>query len=226
MKVTYYGHSCFSLETEGKVLLFDPFISGNPLAKNINIENISADYICVSHGHEDHTADLVKIAKHTNATVVCAFEIMLWLNKQGITNVHPMNIGGCKAFEFGSIKMTSALHSSSMADGTFAGPAAGFIINSGNKTAYYSGDTGLSMEMKLIGQFSKPDFALLPIGDNFTMGYEDAFLASELIDCNNIVALHYDTFGYIVVDREKAIKHFEAKGKKLHFISIGETLDI
>ncbi len=224
MKITYYGHSCFTLEVSGKIILFDPFIRPNELAGSIDINTIKADYILVSHGHEDHTADLVYLADRTHATVVCSFEIMNWLMKQGISKVHPMNTGGKHIFDFGMVKMTFAAHSSSMHDGTYAGVAVGFLVQTETKTIYYSGDTGLTNEMKLLGEMYKIDTALLPIGDNFTMDAQDAALAARFLNCDRIIGLHFDTFGFIKIDHKAAQQAFEKEGKELILLSIGGQL--
>src|ERR1700752_929245 len=140
MDLTYYGHSCFGVEISGKHLLFDPYISPNDLAKNINPQTVKADYILISHGHEDHIADAVSIAKRTNALVICNFEIYLWLQKQGLSNIHPMNTGGKKAFDFGAIKCVKAEHSSGLPDGSYGGNPMGFVIETPGKNFYYAGD--------------------------------------------------------------------------------------
>ena len=226
MKLTYYGQSCFLVETGGKNLLFDPFISPNQLAAHIKIPDIKADYILVSHGHEDHTADCVEIAKQNNAIVVGSFEVVNWAIAQGIEKHHPMNHGGKWAFDFGTVKCTSAIHSSSMPDGSYGGNPMGFIVTTAEKTFYYSGDTALTMDMQLVPRWGKLDFAVLPIGDNFTMGYEDAIIAAEMIGCRNIIGVHYDTFGYIKIDHEKVKKAFADAGLNLHLIKIGESIDV
>lgn len=226
MEIKYYGHSCFSLSLAGKVLLFDPFIRGNELAKHIDIQQIEADYILVSHGHQDHTGDLEYLAKKTGAMVVASWEICSYMEGKGLSNCHPMNVGGKRAFDFGSISMTFAAHSSSFADGTYAGVASGFVVEGDGKTVYYSGDTGLTMEMKLIGEQFNIDWALLPIGDNFTMGAKDAALAANFVGCKQVIGLHFDTFGYIVIDKEEAIRTFEEKGVSLKLLKIGEQFTI
>jgi len=225
MKLTYYGHSCFSVEIKGKHLLFDPFITYNELAKGVDSTTVPADYIFVSHGHQDHVADLVPIAKRTGALVICAWEIYEWLQKQGVENVHPMNIGGKKQFDFGTVKCMVAQHSSVLPDGTYGGNPMGFVIRA-DKNFYYSGDTGLTMEMQLVPQGGPIDFAVLPIGDNFTMGYDDAARASHMINCHTVVGVHYNTFPYIVVDTVHAKDHFSKNGLNLLLPAIGETISI
>lgn len=224
MKITYYGQSCFLFETAGKKVLVDPFISPNELAKHIDVNAIHPDFILVSHGHADHTADLVDIATRTGALVICSYEIMVWLNGKGVTNVHPMNIGGQRTFDFGKVKMVFAAHSNSLPDGTYGGTAAGFIIETEDKTFYYSGDTALMQEMKLFGDMYHFTAAFLPIGDNFTMGIEDAIVASKFIKCNTIVGMHYDTFGYIKIDKEEARTKFSNAGLQLKLIDIGADI--
>lgn len=225
MNITYYGHSCFGVEIKGKHIVFDPFISPNELAKNINITSIKADYILISHGHEDHIADAVAIAKRTNAKVICAWEINVWLGKHGVENIHPMNIGGKVKLDFGNVKCVNATHSSSLPDGSYGGNPMGFIVESEEGNFYYAGDTALTYDMKLIGDYRKINFAFLPIGDNFTMGPENAIIASGFINCNDIIGMHYDTFGYIKIDHAEAQSKFERSGKKLTLMKIGETIN-
>lgn len=226
MKVTYYGQSCFLIEAEDCKVLFDPFITPNELAKGIDAETIDANYILVSHGHSDHTADLVNIARRTNAVVVCSFEIAEWLGARGISNSHPMNLGGQWKFEFGTVKMVYAAHSNSLPDGTYGGTAAGFIIRTEEKTVYYAGDTALTQDMKLTGEFYKPDVSFLPIGDNFTMGVDDAVIAAGFLNCRRIIGMHYDTFGYIKIDHEQAVAKFKDAGVDLQLIGIGKSVEI
>lgn len=226
MKITYFGHSCFQMEVGGKQLLFDPFISGNELAKGIDVNQIKTDYILVSHGHEDHVADAVTIAKRTGATVISNWEIVAWFAAQGIEKGHPMNTGGHWFFDFGKVKCVHAVHSSSLPDGTYGGNPMGFLVESGGKSFYYAGDTALSYDMKLIGDYKKINFAFLPIGNNFTMGIDNAIIAADFIRCNHIIGMHYDTFGYIKIDHKEAIDKFTRAGKELHLIPVGETIDI
>src|SRR6218665_2670668 len=223
MNITYYGHSCFGVEVNGKHILFDPFISPNELAKDIDASTVKADYILVSHGHDDHVADLISIAKRTGATVVSNWEICGWLNKQGITNTHPMKTGGKWKFDFGSVKCVVAVHSSSLPDGSYGGNPMGFVVESSEVNFYYAGDTALTYDMKLIGDYRNVDFAFLPIGDNFTMGVDNAIIAAEFIKCRNIIGMHYDTFGYIKIDAEDAARKFRNSGNMLTLFSVGET---
>ncbi len=224
MNITYYGHSSFGLEINGKHLLFDPFISPNPLAKNININSLKADYILVSHGHQDHIADVESIAKITKATVICNWEISEWLGKKGIENTHPMNTGGKVKLDFGNVKCVVAVHSSSLPDGSYGGNPMGFVIESSEGNFYYAGDTALTYDMKLIGEYRQIDFAFLPIGDNFTMSADNAVIASDFIQCNKIIGMHYDTFEYIKIDKEHAVSLFNRSGKKLTLMEIGSTI--
>ncbi|RAJ83421.1 L-ascorbate metabolism protein UlaG (beta-lactamase superfamily) [Chitinophaga dinghuensis] len=226
MKFTYYGHSCFAVEIKGKKILFDPFIRHNELAKKVDIEAIQADYIFVSHGHEDHTADLVEVAKRTGATVVSNFEIVTWAGKQGLEKLHPMNTGGKWKFDFGVVKCTVAQHSSGLPDGSYGGNPMGFIFITDEGNFYYSGDTALTFDMELVPMAAKLNFAVLPIGDNFTMGVEDAIAAAEMIECSKIIGVHFDTFGYIKIDHKGAIEQFDEAGLELLLPEIGSTTEV
>ncbi|MES2396769.1 MAG: metal-dependent hydrolase [Bacteroidota bacterium] len=226
MNITYYGHSCFGIEVGGKHLLFDPFISPNELAKGVDVTTIKADYILISHGHDDHIADAISIASRTGAKVVCAFEIHTWLNNQGINNTHPMNIGGKWKFDFGNVKCVSAAHSSSLPDGTYGGSPMGFVIESTEGNFYFAGDTALTYDMKLIGIYRTINFAFLPIGDNYTMGVDNAIIAAEFIKCRQIIGMHYDTFEMIKIDKKEAVKKFMHAGNELILFDIGESKSI
>jgi L-ascorbate metabolism protein UlaG (beta-lactamase superfamily) len=226
MKFTYYGHSCFSVKVGGKTLLFDPFVTGNPLASAIDVDEIAADYIFVSHGHYDHTTDVIRIAKRTGAKVLGNWELYDWFNKNGLKNTHPINPGGQFEFDFGKVKSVIAIHSSSLADGTYAGTACGFVIRSMDGCFYYSGDTGLTIDMQLILGWALPDFAVLPIGDGLTMGVDDAIKAADWLGVKKIVGVHYDTFGFIKIDHKKATDTFNAAGLALHLPAIGSTIDL
>lgn len=226
MIITYYGHSCFGVEIMGKHLLFDPFISPNPLipGTGVTADNVKADYILISHGHSDHIADAEAIAKRTGATVVGAFEVVTWLQKKGVEKIHPMNTGGKWMFDFGKVKCVVAQHSSGLPDGSYGGNPMGFIIESEEGSFYYAGDTALTLDMKLIGDYRKIDFAFLPIGDNFTMGIDNAIIACDFIRCSDIIGMHYDTFGYIKIDHQEAVAKFERAGRKLTLMQIGATI--
>lgn len=224
MKITYYGHSCFLVEVKGKKLLFDPFITPNEMAKNIDANKVEADYILISHGHSDHIADAVSIATRTGAKVICNWEINVWLEKQGVQNIHPMNTGGKVKLDFGNVKCVMAVHSSSLPDGSNGGNPMGFVVESDEGNFYYAGDTALTYDMKLIGEYRRINYAFLPIGDNFTMGVDNAIIASGFINCPDIIGMHYDTFGYIKIDKEEAKHKFERSGKKLTLLEIGETI--
>ncbi len=226
MKFTYYGHACFELVIDKKVLLFDPFITPNPLAKHIDIKKIKPHYILISHGHEDHIADAISIAITSGATVISNFEIISWLNKQGITNTHPMNTGGHWFFDFGKVKCVNAIHSSSLPDGSYGGNPMGFLIESDQGNIYYSGDTALTYDMKLIGDYKKIDTCLFPIGNNFTMGVDNAIIASEFVKCDKVIGLHYDTFEMIKIDKTEAVNKFAAVGKELNLIEIGNSIEL
>ena len=226
MKITYYGHACFMVEVNHAKLLFDPFITPNPLAQHIDISTIQCDYILVSHGHADHIADCVAIAKRTGAKVISNYEIITWLEKQGLTNLHPMNTGGHWIFDFGKVKCVNAIHSSSLPDGTYGGNPMGFLVETTQGSFYYSGDTALTYDMKLIGDYKDMNVALFPIGNNFTMGIDNAIIASDFVKCHKVVGLHYDTFDIIKIDHKEAINKFRQAGKELHLIPIGSSIDI
>lgn len=226
MKLSFYGHSCFSVEIKGKKILFDPFISFNELASAIDVSGIEADYIFLSHGHADHIADAISIANRTGAKVVANWEIHEWLNKNGIANTHPMNTGGKWAFEFGTVKAVVAQHSSGLPDGSYGGNPLGFVFMSEEANFYYSGDTGLTLDMQLIPNWAELKFAVLPIGDNFTMDIADSIRCADFIKCNTIVGVHYNTFGFIKIDEDIAQSAFKSAGKSLLLPGIGETIEI
>jgi len=225
MKTTFYGHACFAVQIKNRTLLFDPFITPNELAKNIDVNKVPADYILLSHGHVDHVADAISIARRTGATVIANFEVGNWCQKQGISKIHQMNHGGSYHFDFGSVKYVNAIHSSSTPDGVYAGNPGGFVVESDEGNFYYSGDTALTMDMKLIGESTKLKWAALPVGDNFTMGAADAVRAADFVNVNEVLGLHFDTFPPIKIDHEAAMKTFAAKGKKLYLLKPGESHD-
>ena len=226
MKFTYYGHGCFAIETKGKKLLFDPFITPNEKAKHIDIEAIEADYILISHGHQDHMADAEPIAKRTGATIISNYEVTMWFGNKEL-NIYPMNHGGKKSFDFGTVKLVNAVHSSVLPDGTYGGNPVGFVIWNDEGCFYYAADTALTWDMKLIPlTCPKVDFSIMPIGDNFTMGYEDAALAAEFVECKTVIGCHYDTFGFIEIDTAQAKLAFQAKTIDLKLPAIGDSIEL
>jgi len=195
------------------------------MAKNIDIETLSADYILITHAHQDHVVDVDAIAKHTGAKIVSNFEIVTHYGNKGFDG-HPMNHGGSWNFDFGRLTYTNAIHTSSFPDGSYGGQPGGFLLETKEGNLYIAGDTALTFDMKLIPMQCKLDLAILPIGDNFTMGYESAAIAADFIECNKIMGYHYDTFGYIVIDHEMAKRTFEEAGKELILLPIGDSIDV
>jgi L-ascorbate metabolism protein UlaG (beta-lactamase superfamily) len=226
MKLTFYGHATFLMEINGKKFLFDPFFTGNPSAKDIDIDAITADYIFITHGHGDHTADLVNVAKKTGAKCVAAAEIVGWLNKNGVENAHPLNHGGPVAFDFGKVRAVNAVHSSSFSDGSYAGNPLGFVFTTPAGNFYAAGDTALTMDMQLMPLWARLDLAILPIGGNYTMDVADAIHAADFIKCNKIVGVHYNTWPIIAIDTDKAKADFKTAGKELFLPKPGETIEI
>ena len=226
MKLTYFGHSCFQIESDGVKVLFDPFIEANPLASHVKVDDIETDYILVSHGHGDHVSDVGKVYSKTGAKLISTFEVVSWFQKKGIENAHPMNHGGKISLDFGTAKMVNAVHSSSMPDGSYGGHPAGFVISTNERTFYFAGDTALHQDMKQIADEYKVDFSVLPIGDNFTMGIDDALKAADYVGTNHIIGVHYDTFPVIKIDREEAVAKAEKQNKLLQLLKIGETIVI
>ena len=198
VQVTWFGHACFGIESEGTQLLVDPFLTGNPQA-SVSADTVPADVILVSHGHGDHVGDTVAIAQRTGALVVANFEIANWFSAQGVENVHPQHIGGGFDYPWGRIKLTIAHHGSGLPDGSYGGNPCGFLLTLQGRKIYHACDTGLFYDMKLIGE-GGVDLAILPIGDNFTMGPEDALRAVKLIEPKQVVPIHYNTFDVIRQD--------------------------
>ena len=225
MKITFYGHASLGIQIKDLNILVDPFITGNEKASKIDINRLKADYILVTHAHQDHILDVEAIAKRTGAIIVSNFEIVTHYQNKGLEG-HPMNHGGSWDFEFGNLKYVNAIHTSSFPDGSYGGQPGGFIIEGEHKTIYIAGDTALTMDMKLIPMQTKLDLAILPIGDNFTMGIDDAILASDFIQCDKILGYHFDTFGYIEINHEEAKRKFFDKDKDLMLLEIGESVEI
>lgn len=180
----------------------------------------------LSHGHEDHVADAVSICKQSNCTAAGAWEVMAWLQKNGVENTHGMNTGGSWQFDFGTVKLVQAVHSSSMPDGSYGGNPVGFVISNAEDTFYYAGDTALYSDMKLISDRFQLKTAFLPIGSNFTMDVHDALQAAKLLQCNKIIGMHFDTFGFIKIDHNEAIQLFAKHGIELILMGIGETINL
>lgn len=225
MIITFYGHASLGLKIRNINILVDPYISANEQASHIDINELKADFILLTHAHQDHTLDVETIAKRTNATIVANAEIASYYERKGYTT-HSMNHGGSWNFDFGRVKMVNAIHSSSFADGTYGGNPAGFVIEGEHKNIYIAGDTALTMDMKLIPMRTKLDLAILPIGNNFTMDVDDAIIASDFVQCDKILGYHYDTFGYIKIDHAEAKVKFFDKGKDLMLLEIGESLEL
>jgi len=225
MRITYYGHSCFAAEIAGKHLLFDPFISQNPLAKEVDIKQIKADHIFVTHAHYDHMFDVVAIANQTGATVISNIELTGYFGKNGVKNAQALNPGGTYFPDFGRVKCVTAIHSSSLPDGSYGGCAGGFVVESAEANFYYSGDTALTLDMKLISEKTKIKFAVMCVGGTLTMDADDAIRAAGLVQCKEVMGVHYDTFPPIKIDHAVAKEKFRSKGLTLHLLPIGGSQD-
>lgn len=225
MRITFYGHASLGIEINDINILVDPFISANPKAEHIDINALKADFILVTHAHQDHIVDVEAIAKRTGAMVVSNFEIATHYGNLEL-ETHPMNHGGTWDFEFGTVKYVNAIHTSSFPDGSYGGQPGGFVIEGEHKNIYIAGDTALTYDMKLIPLQTKLDLAILPIGDNFTMGIDDAILASDFVECDKVLGYHYDTFGYIEIDHDEAKRKFFEKNKDLMLLEIGSAIEL
>lgn len=225
-KLTWFGHSAWQIETAGKRVLIDPFFTGNPAA-TVTAEQVAADFILVSHGHGDHVGDTVAIAKRTGALVIANFEITDWLGKQGVKNVHAMNTGGSRAFPFSTVKLTIAHHTSMLPDGANGGNPCGFLIRlADGKTIYHAADTGLFYDMKLIGE-EGIDLAILPIGDNYTMGPDDALRAVKLIQPKRVIPTHFGTWEVIAQDPHRWAARVKAEtGTEAVVLKPGEVYSL
>jgi L-ascorbate metabolism protein UlaG (beta-lactamase superfamily) len=195
LKITYYGHSTFVVETNEHKIVVDPFFAPNNPVAPVTVDQVQADFILLTHGHSDHTADAAALAKATGALVISNFEVVGWMLAHGAKQGHGMNTGGAYTFSFGRLKLTIAHHSSSMPDGSNGGNPNGMLItfNDGHDV-YFAGDTALTYDMKLIGEAGGVDLAVLPIGDNFTMGPDEAVMAAQFVKTKQVLPAHYNTF--------------------------------
>ncbi|NGQ95927.1 metal-dependent hydrolase [Brevibacillus sp. SYP-B805] len=229
MEILYHGHSCVQITNNGISFIIDPFLSGNPVAVT-KAEDVRVQYVLLTHGHGDHIADAAEIAKRNDATIIATYELATYMEWQGAKAVG-INLGGSVALEFGRVKMTHAFHSSSIDFSdqqkiVYLGMPGGFLIETGGKTLYHAGDTGLFGDMKLIGERNRIDLAFLPIGDHFTMGPEDALVAAEWLGAKQVVPIHYNTFPPIKQDGEAFAAKLAEKGIGGIVMKPGETITL
>ncbi len=229
MKLTFHGHSCVQVETGGHNLIIDPFLTGNPAAK-VKASDIQPDYVLLTHGHNDHISDAFELAKANDALLIAPNELAVYAGWQGC-RAHPMGIGGARSFEFGRVKLTQAFHSSGYElhdtqQIVYMGMPAGLLLTIDGLTIYHAGDTSLFGDMKLIGEMNDIDLAFLPIGDNFTMGPEDALIAAKWIRAKRIVPVHYDTFPLIAQDGHAFVRALAEEGIEGIALEPGESLEL
>jgi L-ascorbate metabolism protein UlaG (beta-lactamase superfamily) len=225
-QITWYGHATLGVKTFGYQLIIDPYFSGNP-ATPIEPEQVEADYLLITHGHGDHVGDSVAIAQRTNAEVISNAEIVKWISKQGVKKTHGQHLGGGFRYPFGYLKLTLALHGSALPDGSNGGNPAGFLLTTNDqKKIYFAGDTGLFGDMKLIGE-EGIDLAVIPIGDNYTMGPEDALRAVKLLQPKHVIPIHFNTWDLIAQNGKAwAIKVEEAVTCQVHVLQPGQSFTI
>lgn len=223
MKIIYHGHSCFTLQSPEAGLIIDPFLTGNPLA-DIGPQDVRVDAVIVTHGHADHLGDAVEIAKDNDAPIIGTFELVNYCISKGAMG-HPMHIGGGFDFPFGRVKLTIAHHGSTTDEGP-AGNPCGVLVTMGGVTVYHAGDTGLFVDMGLIGDTNSINCALLPIGDNFTMGIEDAARAAIMLKPRVVIPMHYDTFDVIKQDPEDFRRALAGKEPDVRILSPGESTEV
>jgi L-ascorbate metabolism protein UlaG (beta-lactamase superfamily) len=224
VNLTYYGHSAFLIDDGSTRIIIDPFLTGNPMAP-IGADAINVNYIIVTHGHGDHLGDAIPLSKRCNATIIATNELANYVASKG-AKAHNMHIGGGFNFPFGRVKFTIAHHGSAAPDGTPLGLPSGVLVTIGGKTIYHTGDTGLFYDMKLIGEMNQIDMMLLPIGDNFTMGIDDAVRAVEFVKPKHVIPMHYNTFPVIAVDPGDFISKISAKGFKGSALEPGKSISI
>lgn len=225
MKLRFFSHSSFQITTnEGLVLLIDPFLNDNPTC-TVTADDVSADFIILTHGHGDHIGDAFSIAKREDPLFICVNELANYCIDKGF-RAHNMHIGGAHLFEFGGLKFTIAHHGSMTPDNTYGGEPAGVVLTIDDVTVYHTGDTGLFYDMKLIGEMNNIDYMLLPIGDNFTMGIDDAVKAVELASPDIAIPMHYNTFPVIEADPKEFQKKVQAQGGKVRIMEYGEEIEL
>jgi L-ascorbate metabolism protein UlaG (beta-lactamase superfamily) len=226
LTLTWLGHATWSIDVDGTQIVVDPFLKPHNPAAQLAVSDLMPEFILVTHGHGDHVADLVPLATGSDALVVCNFEIGEWLDRRGVTNVHSMNHGGAYTFPFGRVKMTIAHHSSMMPDGAYGGNPCGFLINfNDGHDVYIAGDTALTYDMRLIGEVGGVDLAILPVGDNFTMGPEDAIVAAQFVKAKHVLPSHYNTFPRITIDVEQFARKLQREtGIDCTVLAVGESL--
>ncbi len=238
MKLTYLSHSCVFVETSSHKLIIDPFLTGNGKAQ-VKADDVECDFVLVTHGHFDHVGDAVEIAKRNDATIISSYEVADYLAQKKV-KTHGMGLGGAFQFPFGRVKLTIAFHSAGYAPGgelvkpvpltdgqfIYLGNPAGMLITADGKTIYHAGDTALTLEMKLIGEMNNIDVAFLPIGDNFTMGADDAGMAAEFLKCRLAVPIHYNTFDLIKADPNAFVQKVEARGLRAQALGIGGSIEL
>ncbi len=225
MKLRYFSHSAFQITTnDGKVILIDPYLDDNPTSP-VKSDEVNADFIVLTHAHGDHIGDAFKIAERTKALIISVNELADYVASKGF-KAHNMHIGGAHNFEFGRVKLTIAHHGSITPDGHYGGEPAGVVLSIDGKNIYHTGDTGLFLDMKLIGELNPIDYMLVPIGDNFTMGIDDAVKAVEFVNPKVAIPMHYDTFPVIKADPNEFKKKVEALGKKALVMEYGQEIEL